>query len=343
MLTKLETMYIEAAVERHRLQQKQPVGTGPVHLRRMGLRPEHHRGQEPETTGRPARPYIDSVIFRPIVEPLDPGGRSAERQRRPAQCPWPLKDVGTLQEGFQRPGLVRGRRSYARPTSASNMTRAPFKDNPNLRKAIAWAVDRQTIRRPIAVRASANRPRFPCQRTNWAYTTELNNPAGYDLAKAKAFYDQASPKPTLRHGQSQPDPIPDEVKMAELMQQSLAPDRASTSRSNNSNGRPGIKDVVEQRRLRNGDRADFRAGSIRTIFYYQWLHTGESVQHRSKYSDPQMDQLMDQARKYARSTLNGKVLYTQIANKMLDDVPWSHIIYRQSVMARKALRSRTLS
>ena len=51
-----------------------------------------------------------------------------------------------------------------------------------------------------------------------------------------------------------------------------------------------------------------------------------------KYSDPQMDQLMDSA----RNTLDQpqrKQLYTQIANNMLDDVPWSHIIYRQSVMA----------
>jgi peptide/nickel transport system substrate-binding protein len=66
-------------------------------------------------------------------------------------------------------------------------------------------------------------------------------------------------------------------------------------------------------------------------FYYQWLHTGE-VFNIVKYSDPQMDQMMLDA----RSTLDQpqrKQLYTQIANKMLDDVPWSHIIYRQSVIA----------
>ena len=41
----------------------------------------------------------------------------------------------------------------------------------------------------------------------------------------------------------------------------------------------------------------------------------------------------------ARTTLDQgqrKTMYTQIANKMLDDVPWSHIVYRQSVMSGTA-------
>jgi peptide/nickel transport system substrate-binding protein len=69
-------------------------------------------------------------------------------------------------------------------------------------------------------------------------------------------------------------------------------------------------------------------------FYYQWLHSGE-VFNIVKYSDPAMDGLLDQGRNTIDQAAR-KQLYTQIANKMLDDVPWSHIIYRQSVMAGSA-------
>jgi peptide/nickel transport system substrate-binding protein len=51
-----------------------------------------------------------------------------------------------------------------------------------------------------------------------------------------------------------------------------------------------------------------------------------------KYSEPGMDGLLDQAR-VTIDQPQRKQLYTQIANNMLDNVPWSHIIYRQSVMA----------
>jgi ABC-type transport system substrate-binding protein len=69
-------------------------------------------------------------------------------------------------------------------------------------------------------------------------------------------------------------------------------------------------------------------------FYYQWLHTGE-VFNIVKYSEPGMDGLLDQAR-VTIDQPQRKQLYTQIANNMLDNVPWSHIIYRQSVMAGNA-------
>jgi peptide/nickel transport system substrate-binding protein len=324
-LTKLETMYIEPLSSDIDFS-KTPVGTGPFAF------VEWVSGQNITLAKNPnywqtGKPYLDSVIFRPIVEPST---RVVDLQSGNVDLlnAVPLKDVSTLQRDssvqvWSVAGVVRDHVGF-------NMTRAPFKDNPNLRKAVAWAVDRQTIADQLLY--GLGKPaQIPVPETNWAYTTELNNPAGYDLAKAKAFYDQANPKPTSITVKVSPT-YPDEVKMAELMQQSLA-QIGLDLQIQQLEWSTWIKDVVS-----NGDYEMeivlISGGIDPDDFYYQWLHTGE-VFNIVKYSDPTMDQLMDQA----RSTLDQsqrKQLYVQIANKMLDDVPWSHIIYRQSVMAGSA-------
>jgi peptide/nickel transport system substrate-binding protein len=211
-----------------------------------------------------------------------------------------------------------------------NMTKPPFQDNPNLRKAVAWSVDRQTIADQLLY-GLAKPAQIPVPETNWGYTSELHNPVGFDLTRAKAFYDQANPKPSTVTVKVSPT-YPDEVKMAELMQQSLA-QIGLNMQIQQLEWSTWIKDVVT-----NGDYEMeivlISGGIDPDDFYYQWLHTGE-VFNLTKYSDPTMDQLLAQA----RSTLDQgqrKQLYDQIANKMVDDQPWSHIIYRQSVMAGTA-------
>ena len=160
---------------------------------------------------------MDGVVFRPIVEPST---RVVELQSGNVDLlnAVPLKDVDTLQRNtrvkvWSTAGVVRDHVGF-------NNSKAPFKDNPNLRKAIAWSIDRQTIADQLLY--GLGKPaQIPVPETNWAFTTELTNPAGFDLAKAKAFYDQANPKPASVTVKVSPT-YPDEVKMAELMQQSLA-------------------------------------------------------------------------------------------------------------------------
>jgi peptide/nickel transport system substrate-binding protein len=325
ILTQLETMYIEpnsADIDFS----KTPVGTGPFTF------VEWVSGQDITVAKNPnywqaGQPYLDSVVFRPIVEPST---RVVDLQSGNVDLlnAVPLKDVGTLQKDssvqvWSVAGVVRDHVGF-------NMTRAPFKDNPNLRKAIAWAVDRQTIADQLLY--GLGKPaQIPVPETNWAFTTDLNNPAGYDLAKAKAFYAQANPKPTSVTVKVSPT-YPDEVKMAELMQQSLA-QIGLDLQIQQLEWSTWIKDVVS-----NGDYEMeivlISGGIDPDDFYYQWLHSGE-VFNIVKYSDPPMDQLLDQARSTIDQTQR-KALYTQIANNMLDNVPWSHIIYRQSVMAGSA-------
>lgn len=325
MLTQLETMYIQPSSTDIDFS-KTPVGTGPFSF------VDWVSGQAITLSRNPnywqaGKPYIDGVVFRPIVEPST---RVVELQSENIDLlnAVPLKDVGTLQSDsrvqvWSTAGVVRDHVGF-------NMTKAPFKDNPNLRKAVAWAVDRQTIADQLLY--GLGKPaQIPVPETNWAYTTELRNPAGYDLARAKEFYDQSNPKPSSVTVKVSPT-YPDEVKMAELMQQSLA-QIGLNLQIQQLEWSTWIKDVVS-----NGDYEMeivlISGGIDPDDFYYQWLHTGE-VFNIVRYSDPEMDRIMLEARTTLDQSTR-KALYTDIANKMIDDVPWSHIIYRQSVMAGNA-------
>src|SRR5213075_1046493 len=101
---------------------------------------------------------------------------------------------------------------------------------------------------------------------------ELTNPAGFALAKATAFYDQANPTPAPVQVKVSP-PYPDEVKMAELMQQSLA-QVGLDLQIQQLEWSTWIKDVVS-----NGDYQMeivlISGGIDPDDFYYQWLHSGE--------------------------------------------------------------------
>ena len=321
-LTNLETMYVEPSSSDIDFS-KTPVGTGPF------MFVEWISGQHIQLAKNPnywqtGQPYLDGVEFRPIVEPST---RVVDLQSANVDLlnAVPLKDVDTLQKNsrlqvWSVAGVVRDHVGF-------NNSAPPFKGNPNLRRAIAWAVDRQTIADQLLY--GLGKPaQIPVPETNWAYTTQLNSPAGYDLAKAKSFYDQANPKPSSITVKVSPT-YPDEVKMAELMQQSLA-QIGLDLKIQQLEWSTWIKDVVS-----NGDYEMeivlISGGIDPDDFYYQWLHTGE-VFNIVKYSDPQMDQLLEQGRTGLDQTQRTQT-YTQIANRMLDDVPWSHIIYRQSVMA----------
>lgn len=324
-LTQLETLYIEPNSPDIDFS-KTPVGTGPFTFMEW-ISGQHITLAKNTDYWQTGQPYLDSVEFRPIVEPST---RVVDLQSGNVDLlnAVPLKDVDTLQKNnrvqvWSVAGVVRDHVGF-------NNSAPPFKDNPNLRRAIAWAVDRQTIADQLLY--GLGKPaQIPVPETNWAFTTQLDHPAGYDLAMAKSFYDQADPKPSSITVKVSPT-YPDEVKMAELMQQSLA-QIGLDLKIQQLEWSTWIKDVVS-----NGDYEMeivlISGGIDPDDFYYQWLHSGE-VFNLVKYSDPQMDQLLEQA----RSTLDQgqrQQLYTTIANKMLDEVPWSHIIYRQSVMSGTA-------
>ena len=118
-----------------------PIGTGPFKFKEW-ITGQSITLEKNTEYWQPGLPYLDSIIYRPIAEPST---RIVELQTGNVDVvnAVPAKDVATL-EGDDTVTVVRNA-GVTRDHVGFNMESPLFKDNPNLRKAIAWAIDRQTI------------------------------------------------------------------------------------------------------------------------------------------------------------------------------------------------------
>lgn len=269
-------------------------------------------------------PYLDQLVYRPIPEPST---RVVELQTGGVDMlnAVPAKDVKTLEDDanvnvHQVTGVVRDHIGF-------NMESETFKDNPNLRKAIAWAVDRDTIADSIMF-GLAKPAQVAIPDSHWAFNPAVEGAYGYDLEKAKEYYDQADPKPAKLTVRVSPT-YPNQVKMAELMQQDFA-ELGIDLEILQLEWSTWIQEVVV-----DGDYEVeivlISGGSDPDDFFYQWHHTGE-VFNLWRYSDLDMDEMLEAART-ATDQEARKDLYYQIQDKLIEDVPLAHIIYRDAVAA----------
>lgn len=305
---------------------QEPIGTGPFKFA------EWITGQSITLEKNPdywqeGLPYLDSIVYRPIAEPST---RIVELQTGNVDVvnAVPAKDVATLESDANI--TIHRNAGVTRDHVGFNMQSPIFQDNPNLRKAIGWAIDRQTIADTILY-GLASPADVAIPTSHWAYDPASAGAYGFDLAKAKEFYDQADPKPTEIVVKVSPT-YPDQVKMAELMQPALK--------------EIGIDLKIEQLEwstwidtvVVNGDYdleiVLISGGSDPDDFFYQWHHTGE-VFNIQRYSDPEMDALLDEGRTTVDQEAR-KEIYFQIQKKLLEDLPMAHIIYRDQIMATSA-------
>lgn len=324
-LSKLETLSImpnDASVDHA----TSPVGTGPFKFKEWIAGQTITLDKNPDYWQQ-GLPYLDSVVYRPIAEPST---RIVELQTGNVDVvnAVPAKDVATLQADANV--VVLRNAGVTRDHVGFNMTSPMFKDNPNLRKCIAWAIDRQTIADTILY-GLAKPAQVAIPESHWAYNPAATDYFGYDLAKAKEFCDQADPKPTEITVKVSPT-YPDEIKMAELMQQALA--------------QVGIDLKIEQLEwstwidtvVVKGDYdieiVLISGGSDPDDFFYQWHHTGE-VFNIWRYSDPEMDAWLQEGRTTVDQEKR-KEIYYKVQQKLLDDAPLAHIIYRDQIMATNA-------
>ena len=324
-LTKLETLRIvpnDADIDHATA----PIGTGPftfvewISGQNITLAKNADYWQE-------GLPYLDELVYRPIPEPST---RVVELQTGNVDLlnEVPQKDVNTLQDDgnvsvFRVMGVVRDHIGF-------NMESDLFKDNPNLRKAIGWAIDRQTIADAIMF-GLAVPSQVAIPSTHWGYNPAVEGAFGYDLEKAQEFFDQADPQPSEITVKVSPT-YPNQVKMAELMQQDLA--------------KIGIDLQIEQLEWSNWiqevvsdgnyemEIVLISGGSDPDDFFYQWHHTGE-VFNIWRYSDPDMDEILESARSTTDQDARQET-YFAIQEKLIEEAPLVHIIYRESVMASSA-------
>jgi peptide/nickel transport system substrate-binding protein len=324
-LSKLENLAILPAGQTSDPAQE-PIGTGPFKFK------EWITGQSITLEKNPdywqaGLPYLDSIVYRPIAEPST---RIVELQTGNVDVlnAVPAKDVATLDADANL--TVHRNAGVTRDHVGFNMESPIFKDNPNLRKAIAWAVDRETIANTILYGLAAP-AQVAIPTSHWAYNPAVEGAYGFDLTKAREYYDQADPKPTEITVKVSPT-YPDQIKMAELMQPALK--------------EIGIDLKIEQLEwstwidtvVVKGDYdmeiVLISGGSDPDDFFYQWHHTGE-VFNIWRYSDPEMDSLLEQGRTTVDQDAR-KEIYYKIQDKLIEDVPLAHIIYRDQIMATSA-------
>jgi peptide/nickel transport system substrate-binding protein len=303
-----------------------PIGTGPFKFKEWITGQSITLDKNPDYW-QPGRPYLDGIVYRPIAEPST---RIVELQTGNVDVlnAVPAKDVATLEADANL--TVHRNAGVTRDHLGFNMESPLFKDNPNLRKAIAWAIDRQTIADTILY-GLATPAQVAIPTSHWAYNQAVDGAYGFDLAKAKEFYDQADPKPTEITVKVSPT-YPDQPKMAELMQPALK-ELGIDLKIEQLEWSTWIDTVVVQ-----GDYdmeiVLISGGSDPDDFFYQWHHTGE-VFNLWRYSDPEMDALLEEGRTTVDQAQR-KEIYDKIQQKLIDDVPLAHIIYRDQVMATNA-------
>lgn len=324
-LTKLETLRI-VPNDSDADPATDPIGTGPFIFN------EWISGQSITLDKNPnywqaGLPYLDQIVYRPIPEPST---RVVELQTGNVDLlnEVPQKDVATLEEDgnvqvFRIMGVVRDHIGF-------NMENEMFANNPNLRKAIGWAIDRQSIADAImfglAVPAQVAIPT-----NHWGFNPAVADAFGYDLDKAKEYLAQAESVPESITVKVSPT-YPNQIKMAELLQQDLAElginlEIVQLEWSN------WIQEVVSDGNYEM-EIVLISGGSDPDDFFYQWHHTGE-VFNIWRYSDPEMDELLEAGRSSTDQAARQETYYA-IQEKLIEEAPLVHIIYRESVMASSA-------
>jgi peptide/nickel transport system substrate-binding protein len=320
-ISKLETLRIVPKLPGHDFA-RQPIGTGPFQFvewvsgQHITLRRNNAYWQE-------SLPYLAGVQFRPIPEPATRvvALRTGDVDVLNAV---PLKDVSTLERDpkikvYRQMGVVRDHLGF-------HMQRPPFQNNPNLRLALAWAVDRKTIVDDILF-GHAKPAMVPIPESHWAFNPKVRGAHGYDLDRARRYLAEANPRPSEISVKVSPT-YPDQIKMAELLQASLAQlgIRLTIVQLEWSTW---IREVVSQGNY-EAEIVLISGGIDPDDFFYQWLKSGQ-VFNIWRYADPRMDELLDRAR-LATSQRERQALYHQIQEKLVADAPMTHIVYRESVM-----------
>ncbi len=324
-LSKLETLRILPRIPGHDFA-RQPIGTGPfsfvewVSGQHITLRRYNQYWQEDQ-------PYLAGVQFRPIPEPATRvvALRSGDVDLLNAV---PLKDVSTLERDsrikvYRLSGVVRDHLGF-------HMQKPPFQNNLNLRLALAWAVDRKTIAEDVLF-GLAKPAMVPIPESHWAFNPKVRTAHGYDLDRARRYLAEANPRPREIAIKVSPT-YPDQIKMAELLQGSLAQIglRLNIIQLEWSTW---IREVVSQGNY-EAEIVLISGGIDPDDFFYQWFKSGQGF-NIWRYADPRMDEMLDKAR-LATAQRERQALYHQIQEKLVADAPTSHIIYRESVVAATA-------
>ena len=263
-------------------------------------------------------PYADEVTYKPIPD----GNQRLTAVKTNAVDIIDIpnaKDIPALRNSqdpryYEVPGLAFRYIQF-------NIERPPL-DNKAIRQAVAWSIDREAINKAIFF--DAGQPaQQPIPPSSWAFDASFK-PYTRDVAKAKAKVAESgvqSPRfPAMVTN------TPEEKQIAEVYKEQLAD--------------VGIEMDIELLEfatlLDRSNRGDFTAQVLQwsgrpdpdgNVFNY--FHT-KGGQNRSKYSNPEVDQLLERARA-TYDEGERKQLYAQVNTIIADDSPMVFIQHRPEI------------
>jgi peptide/nickel transport system substrate-binding protein len=289
---------------------RNPVGTGPFQFVEW-VQGDHVTLKKFDKYFVPGKPYLDEITFRFLL--VD---QSRIEALRAGELDWvdavPLNQLSTLKTDPD----------FAYVTSATagipdylalNVTKAPF-DNVKVRQAIAWAVDKTAIRDVAYFGAGeVGSEEVPSGSPWFGGTDPYKAP---DLDKAKALLKEAGFETGLTVKYLGLPQYPELLKTGEVVRDQLKA--------------IGITMEIEPvdvsiwfDRFVKGDYEITSAYQERTLdpdnFYALVLRTGGAI-NTTGYSNPDLDQLIEQARTETDDTKR-KDLYLGVREIVFNDVP----------------------
>jgi peptide/nickel transport system substrate-binding protein len=302
---------------------RKPVGTGPfsfvewVKDDRVVLK--KNPSYWDKDAGGTQLPYLDGIVYKPIPD---------QTQRLTAlktgtvdiiDIP-PSKDIPALKTGpdlaySELPGL-------AYRYIQLNVKRPPL-DNVNIRQAIAWAIDRETINKVVFF--GAGQPAYQAiPPSSFAFDPDFkaNSPRNVDKAKELV---KASGVTDPKIGAMVTN-TPEDKQLAEVFKEQLA-DVGITM---------DIELIEFATQLDRSLKEEFDANILQwsgrpdpdgNIFNY--VHSKGSG-NRSQYSNPEVDKLLDQTRAVS-DPAERKKLYSQVNKILTDESPMIYVQHRPEV------------
>ncbi|SDS71274.1 ABC transporter substrate-binding protein [Microlunatus soli] len=297
---------------------KKPIGTGPFSFDHWTKGQQIKLVKNPNYW-KPGRPYLDSVTFNVVGDSNTRATQVQSGQIQINEGPAYSTIKGLENQSGVKVGKFES--SWVSYLTMNNEHK-PF-DDPNVRKAIAQAVDRQALIKTVLFGNGKPATSYLTPAL-WAHDDSVKPPA-YDLQAAKATLAKSS-KPNgfsttllISSGDS------DSATSAQLIQASL--------------GKIGIKvkiktlDASASYAARQAGDFDIGFTGCTTdiidpdeIIRFAGLYDGGSHAVYSFYKNPELDKLADQATKITDQTARKKI-YDQIQQKVNQDMPHVPLYY----------------
>jgi peptide/nickel transport system substrate-binding protein len=267
------------------------------------------------------KPKLDGVTFRYISEPA-----AALTALKNGEVQWtdnvPPQQISALQDDAYVE--LKSIPSVDYWYMSMNYERAPF-DNRDVRRAIATAVDREAVTEAAKFDAAkANQTAIP--EGNY-YATDYS-PFDTDQAAAKQMLEQTGVSLPITMGLMVTDEYPETVTAAQVIASELKPIGIDVD----------IQTVDFATWLDRESQGDFDAfmlgwlGNIDPYDYYYSQHITGGTNNYQHYSNPQVDQLLQQASTESDKAAR-KDLYDQAAKLIVDDVSYLYLYNPNVVQA----------